>query len=95
MSDLLEEEVWRLPQTAKSRDVRTGTPCSFSLSPAAKARLRRIVNKVPEAMVKLTGRTRGAHGHLKAHFDYLTRHGRRPCRICRGQLGAGNIQRHA
>lgn len=75
-----EEEVWRLPHTAKGQDVRLGTGDGShrppSLSPAAKARLGRIVSKAPEAMVKLTGRTRGGDGHLKAHLDYLTRNGR-------------------
>jgi type IV secretory pathway VirD2 relaxase len=40
----------------------------------ARARLSRIVRKVPEVMVKVTGRTRGA-GHLAAHLNYITRRG--------------------
>lgn len=37
-------------------------------------RVRRIVRRAPEVMVKVTGRTRDA-GHLKAHLDYISRNG--------------------
>lgn len=72
------EDVWRLPGGIKGHDVRLGNGGGprRSLSPSAKARLRRIVNKTPEAMVKLTGRSRGGPGHLKAHLDYITRNGK-------------------
>lgn len=73
------EEVWRLPATVKGKDTRipggSGSHRSPSLSPAAKERLARIVNRVPEVMVKITGRTRGVT-HLKAHLDYVTRNGK-------------------
>lgn len=46
------------------------------LSPSSKARLGRIVAKAPEAMVKVTGRSRGGAGHLKSHLDYITRNGK-------------------
>lgn len=74
-----EEEVWRLPAAVKGKDTKltggSGSRRSPSLSPAAKERLSRIVNRAPEVMVKVTGRTRGAT-HLKAHLDYLTRNGK-------------------
>lgn len=74
-----DEEVWRLPATVKGKDTRIpgggGSYRSPSLSPAAKARLSRIVNRTPEVMVKVTGRTRGVT-HLKVHLDYLTRNGK-------------------
>lgn len=74
-----EEEVWRLPATVKGKDTRLSggsrSHSSPSLSPDAKARLGRIVSRVPEVMVKVTGRTRGVT-HLKAHLDYLTRNGK-------------------
>ena len=72
------DDVWRLPGGIKGQDVRLGNgdKPKASLSPSAKARLRRIVNKTPEAMVKLTGRSRGGPGHLKAHLDYITRNGK-------------------
>jgi type IV secretion system T-DNA border endonuclease VirD2 len=72
-----EEDVWRLPGTVKGRDVRLeGSEATRPLSSAGKARLARIARKTPEAMVKLTGRSRGGAGHLKAHLDYITRNGR-------------------
>lgn len=73
-----EEEVWRLPGTARGRDVRlpSGGGSPNPPSPAAKARLRRIVARAPECVVKVTGRSRGQAGHLKSHLDYITRNGR-------------------
>ena len=72
-----EDHVWRLPGTVRGQDVRLkGSGATRSLSPAGKARLARVVRKAPEVMVKLTGRTRGGAGHLKAHLDYITRNGR-------------------
>lgn len=72
-----DDDVWRLPGSVKGKDARLGgSEKTGSLSPAGKARLQRIVSKAPEAMVKLTGRSRGGAGHLKAHMDYITRNGR-------------------
>ena len=72
------DDVWRLPGTVKGQDVklRRGGGPAPSLSPSAKARLGRIVGRAPEAMVKVTGRSRGGPGHLKAHLDYITRNGK-------------------
>jgi type IV secretory pathway VirD2 relaxase len=39
-----------------------------------RARLARIAGRAPEVMVKVTGRTRDP-GHLRAHLDYISRHG--------------------
>ena len=75
---MADENVWRLPHTGKGQDVRirgSGSSRSPSLSTAAKARLRRIVNRTPEVVVKITGRSRGLV-HLKQHLDYITRNGR-------------------
>ena len=72
-----EDDAWRLPGSVRGQDVRLrGSGATRSLSPAGKARLARVVRKAPEVMVKLTGRTRGGAGHLKAHLDYITRNGR-------------------
>ncbi|SCX35811.1 relaxase/mobilization nuclease domain-containing protein [Agrobacterium rosae] len=72
-----EDHVWRLPASVKGADARLNQAAApHSLTPSAKARLRRIVARVPEAMVKLTGRSRGGPTHLKAHLDYITRNGR-------------------
>ncbi len=70
------DDVWRLANVAKGRDVKMGRGGGKgrppSLSASAKSRLARIVAKRPEVMVKITGRTRGAV-HLKAHLDYISR----------------------
>jgi hypothetical protein len=39
-----------------------------------RAKLERIVSRVPEVMVKITGRTKGV-AHLKSHLAYITRNG--------------------
>lgn len=72
-----EEEVWRLPFSAKGEDVRLAKVGGSyrPLSSDAKARLARIARRTPEVMVKITGRARGIDG-LKAHMDYVTRNGR-------------------
>lgn len=45
-----------------------------TVSDGAQARLARIARRAPEVMVKVTGRTRDG-AHLKAHLDYIARHG--------------------
>ncbi|MGH6966620.1 MAG: relaxase/mobilization nuclease domain-containing protein [Phenylobacterium sp.] len=69
------EEVWRPPVR---RGVRTPETV-FGRGPASdvRARLSRIVRRVPEVMVKVTGRTRDP-GHLAAHLSYITRNGDLP-----------------
>ncbi len=68
------EEVWRPPARTRhlapqemlaGRDVGT---------PDLRSRLTRIVNRAPEVMVKVTGRTRDA-GTLRAHLGYISRNG--------------------
>lgn len=74
-----KEEPWQLPGEIRGENVRLqkGGGGYRPLSSASKARLRRIVNRAPEVVVKVTGRTRGGDGkHLKAHFDYITRNGK-------------------
>lgn len=41
----------------------------------ARATLARVARRVPEAMVKITGKTHDA-GHLARHLDYISRNGR-------------------
>jgi len=41
----------------------------------ARATLLRVARRVPEVMVKITGRTRDA-GHLQRHLDYISRNGK-------------------
>ncbi|WP_376100949.1 relaxase/mobilization nuclease domain-containing protein (plasmid) [Roseomonas sp. CCTCC AB2023176] len=69
------EDAWRLPGEVRGGDVRLGGAAS-PLSAEGKARLRRIVTRAPEAMVKVTGRARGGAAALRAHLDYITRGGR-------------------
>ena len=69
-----DEEVWRLPRAVAGENLQLGRRACPS--PAVKARLRRIVDRTPEVMVKITGRTRRGAAHLKAHLDYITRNGR-------------------
>ncbi|MBP2300921.1 relaxase/mobilization nuclease domain-containing protein [Azospirillum picis] len=59
------------------------------LSASAKARLERIAAGVPEAMVKLTGRSRGGAAALRAHLAYITRQGRLPAETQDGERLAG------
>ncbi|WP_303699562.1 relaxase/mobilization nuclease domain-containing protein [Brevundimonas naejangsanensis] len=42
---------------------------------AAYAQLARVVRRVPEVMVKITGKTKDAR-HLRRHLDYISRNGR-------------------
>ena len=71
------DHVWRLPGTVIGGDMRLSSPANAAtMAPSVKNRLRRIVNRAPEAVVRLTGRTRGGAAHLKAHLDYVTRNGR-------------------
>jgi type IV secretory pathway VirD2 relaxase len=44
------------------------------LTPAMRAKLERIVRRAPEAVVKITSRTKSV-GHLKSHLAYITRNG--------------------
>lgn len=66
------EEAWRSPAARRKR------PESVLAGAAAhremRARLVRLVNRAPEVMVKVTGRTRSA-AHLRAHLDYVSRKG--------------------
>jgi type IV secretion system T-DNA border endonuclease VirD2 len=60
----MSEDVWNVAYRVPG--ARAG------LGHEAKQRLRRIVRKTPEVMVKVTGRSFGAR-HMKAHLDYVTR----------------------
>lgn len=67
------EDVWRPP--VRPRRVRPEAVLPAPEARAqARARLGRIARRVPEVMVKVTGRTRDG-GHLAAHLSYITRNG--------------------
>lgn len=53
---------WEIPDPVDSR----------KLTPTMRAKLQRIVAKVPEVMVKITGKTKTV-AHLKSHLEYITR----------------------
>jgi hypothetical protein len=69
------EDVWRPPVR-----IRRVTPQTVLYSGSAagenavRTRLTRLVNRAPEVMVKVTGRTADP-GHLRAHLDYISRNG--------------------
>lgn len=50
---------------------------------APRARLDRIARRVPEVMVKITGRTRDG-GHLQNHLAYIGRNGKLPLEVSIG-----------
>jgi hypothetical protein len=69
------EDVWRPP--ARPRQIRPLTmlaPRGSNAGGDVRARLVRVVNRAPEVMVKVTGRTREA-GQVRAHLDYISRNG--------------------
>lgn len=66
------EDAWRPPVRPRRRTPETVLRAGGGA--AVRARLVRLVNRAPEVMVKVTGRTRDP-GHLFAHLDYITRHG--------------------
>ena len=69
------EEAWRPPVKPRRRTPQTILkPGSASGGDDVRARLARVVNRAPEVMVKVTGRTRDP-GHLRAHLDYISRNG--------------------
>ena len=67
------EEVWRPPVRPRRRTPET-VLSPKAAADAARAKFVRIVNRAPEVMVKVTGRTRDP-GHLRAHLDYISRNG--------------------
>ena len=59
-----KRQPWDMPDPAGGKAV----------TPAMRGRLERIVARVPEVMVKITGRTKGV-AHLCSHLAYITRNG--------------------
>jgi hypothetical protein len=68
------EDVWRPPVRPHRVRPETVLRPGGGAGGAARARLSRLARRVPEVMVKVTGRTRDA-GHLGAHLDYISRDG--------------------
>lgn len=85
------EVAWTPP--SRIRVFRDNVPSVGSprISPAVKAKLSRIVNRAPEVMVKVSGRTRDS-GHLREHMNYITRNGELPAETDYGlMMGKGAI----
>jgi type IV secretory pathway VirD2 relaxase len=59
--------------------------------PDTRARLIRLVNRAPEVMVKVTGRTRDP-GHLRAHLEYISRNGELELEARDGALVVGRAE---
>lgn len=66
------EDVWRPPVRPRLR--RPEGVLGRWAPASARDRLKRIVARTPEVMVKVTGRTRDP-AHLAAHLSYITRNG--------------------
>ena len=58
-----------------------------------RAKLDRVTRRVPEVMVKVTGRQRGG-GHTAAHLDYIARHGKLDVETSDGEriTGKANVE---
>lgn len=67
------EDVWRPPVRPRLR--RPEEVLGGRAPGSVRDRLKRIVARTPEVMVKVTGRTRDP-AHLAAHLSYITRNGR-------------------
>ena len=68
------EELWRPPVQQRRTPRPILSPRRGGAAGDVRARLARVVNRAPEVMVKVTGRTREA-GHVRAHLDYISRNG--------------------
>ncbi|CAO3441194.1 relaxase/mobilization nuclease domain-containing protein [Azospirillum endophyticum] len=81
-----DDDVWRLPPTQHGRDIRLGRDHAAPHGPSgAKVRSADAAAKTPEVVVKLTGRARGAAGHLLGQLDYITRNGSLPAETQDGE----------
>ncbi len=70
------EDLWR-PVARPKQVADRGVLPHGNGGESPRARLARVAARVPEVMVKITGKTRDA-GHLKAHLEYISRDGALP-----------------
>jgi hypothetical protein len=68
------EDAWRPPVRPRRQTPETVLSAGEGGGPDVRGRLSRLVRRAPEVMVKVSGRTRDP-GHLRAHLDYIARHG--------------------
>ncbi len=86
------EDVWRPPVV--QRHLVTSAllkSAGARLSRDTRARLQRILNRAPEVMVKVTGRTRDP-AHLRAHLDYISRNGQQELETQDGAMITGRAE---
>ena len=69
------EEALRPPVDVRRARVTPGVLGRRAAGEGARAQLMRVARRVPEVMVKITGRTRDP-GHLQRHLDYISRNGK-------------------
>lgn len=84
--------VWETPNR-RPRRAEWDTPdpaVPRRLTPAMRAKLERIVSRVPEVMVKITGRTKVV-AHLKSHLAYITRNGELDAETEQGAAMTGRV----
>lgn len=88
--------LWK-PRYVHDPNRRVATQFAGALYPGrsqgVKARLARVVNRAPEVMVKVTGRSKGA-SHLAAHMDYIGRKGELTIETRDGELLSDKEDRH-
>lgn len=83
------EDVWRPPARIRRVTPQAVLPSGGrSASAGVRARLARVVNRAPEVIVKVTGRTRDPT-HLRAHLDYISRNGQMELETRDGALVVG------
>ena len=82
------EDVWRPPVRTRHVTPQAVLRAGSNAGGTARAKLTRLVNRAPEVMVKVTGRT-GDPGHLRAHLDYISRNGQLELETPDGAVIAG------
>lgn len=69
------EEALRPPVDVRRARVTPGVLGRRAAGEDARAQLMRVARRVPEVMIKITGRTRDGD-HLQRHLDYISRNGK-------------------
>ncbi len=72
----------------QDRDALSGKPKNKSLLPSRSHRTAALA-KVPQAVVKITGYSKGSHQHVREHIAYITRNGKLPLECENGDVLEG------